>query len=124
MRRPRNPNPLPTLSDNANVRAHGRMHGDGITCNLGRIENLSASGMRVRVRGRLHVAPLQTIPLTIHGPLGPFTLTGKIVWTQKLGFRRHDVGVQFVEIHGGARQQLNSLARFLMHAPTVYQGAA
>jgi len=95
----------------ANQRKHGRLHPQGVECSLGRVLDVSASGMRVETRGKPIVEMGETAPLTIHGFDGPFMVVCRVCWIRKTGWRAHQIGVVFVEVSPVQRAALSALAR-------------
>ena len=61
---------------------------------LGRVLDISVSGMRVVCR---HVPKDEHIDFQLNTTVDPITVTGKIVWTQRLGFRKHEIGLSFID---------------------------
>lgn len=113
MLRARNSNPLSSISSRTTEesRRHGRLRCEAVTCSLGRVLDASASGMRVLCRGRLPVPMNEPFGMTIHAPEGPFTVIATAVWSKKVGFRRHEVGLVFGDLPPAARRSLTLLAR-------------
>lgn len=60
---------------------------------LGQVLDISVSGMRVVCR---HVPKDEQVDFQLNTTVDPITVTGKIVWTQRLGFRKHEIGLSFI----------------------------
>ncbi len=73
-------------------RKAGRLKRAAIGCNIGMIVDISDGGMRVRSRRRYQGA--LDIQLTTRTDV--VKVTAKVVWTRKLAFRRHEIGLQFL----------------------------
>ncbi len=75
-------------------RVPGRTPQELLYCNLGPVLDLSAGGMRVlstkRWAGNLDVELL--------GADVSLTLRAKVAWAHRLGFRRHEIGLSFVDV--------------------------
>ena len=79
-------------------RGSGRATTHRITCSLGQVADISATGMRVVSRGKLNVAEDEVIPLTMHTPSGLIALSAQVIWIMKTGIIRHEIGFRFVDI--------------------------
>jgi hypothetical protein len=79
----------------ANRREAGRVLVNGdVRCNLGRIVDLSATGMRLQSPRRLanvHMVEISTRSITLQLP-------AEVVWCRRVGFRRHLAGLRFLEV--------------------------
>lgn len=85
--------------------AHRYAVSNNVRCNLGEIVDLSASGMRVMTR-----KPLQgDARITLLAQRAAVQLAGKIAWTKRVGFRRHMVGVEFVQVDAHAEAMLTRI---------------
>jgi hypothetical protein len=100
-------------------RRHGRVRCQHIECSLGRVLNLSASGLNAACRGRPVYELGEPIVVTIHGLEGPFEVPARVVWIRKIGFRRHEVGVTFLAVSDHARQSLTALGRAAASNETI-----
>ncbi len=79
-------------------RSSGRASTHRITCSLGQVSDISATGMRVVCRGKLNVKEDEIIPMTVHTPSGPIALSAQAIWILKTGILRHEVGFRFIDI--------------------------
>ncbi len=75
-------------------RTGGRFPQESLECNLGPVLDLSTGGMRVLCK-RPHQGPLEAC---LQASQYSMTLSGQVVWSKRLGFRRHEIGVQFVDL--------------------------
>ncbi len=95
----------------------GRLLTERLETDLGRVVNLSASGMRVLCRQSLAARLGETVALRLgEGETGA-TVRGEIVWARRAGFRRHVAGVRFVELDEATRRRLTSLAQDAVFLP-------
>jgi len=60
---------------------------------LGQVLDISVSGMRVICR---HIPKNEQFDFQLNTSVDPITVTGKIVWQQRLGFRKHEIGLSFI----------------------------
>ena len=97
-----------TLAD-AVARPHRRRFdrvtvGD-VTCNRGTVLDLSTGGVRLRSPRRLRGA----VHLTLRSGPARVEADATVAWTHRLGFARHEVGLEFVEPPASARRMIGSL---------------
>jgi hypothetical protein len=66
--------------------------------------------MRVLIRGRprLHVGEAASLIIEIDG--GALAIEGRVVWRNKVGWRRHIAGLEFVNVNADTRRRLLALA--------------
>ncbi len=76
---------------------------------LGEVLDLSASGMKLFVMGRLPLAVGDRFDASLQEDSGRIDLTAEVVRIERLGVRRHAVGVRFVDLSAGHRQQLEAI---------------
>lgn len=104
------PTSLPvTRADNA--RRHGRVRCQHVVCSLGEVVDLSASGLSARCRGRPLYKVGEPIVVSIEGLEGAFDVASRVVWIRRTGIFRHEIGVAFLALSAGARQELTALGR-------------
>jgi hypothetical protein len=102
---------LSAASIASNARKHGRVRCQSIESNLGEVRDLSASGARVRRRHRLAEGSGAMVNLEIEGLDGPVRVLARVVWTRRLGFFKHEIGVIFEDVDPGVRRALSDIAR-------------
>ncbi len=75
-------------------RIPGRLPQEQLICNLGPVLDLSPGGMRILCT-RPH---LGTMDVRLRG--GDFSLKihTKVAWSRRLGFRRHEIGLTFLDV--------------------------
>jgi hypothetical protein len=103
--------PIPNVYQGKNGRRHGRIHCPGIVCNFGDVLDLSASGARIQFRGRLPVKSGDQIELQIKGVNGLFPVMAKVVWIRRAGWRKQELGLEFMDIDGQTLRELTTVAR-------------
>ncbi len=94
------------LTQVADRRKTGRLkEGWTLSCSLGRVRDLSAGGMRLvsrrRLRGKLEL-DLWDINRGVR-------VRAEVVWTKRLGFRRHEVGLKFRDLSPDLVRDLTAL---------------
>ena len=89
-----------------------RFCSDLLTCPLGDVYDLSATGIRLRGKGRCKLSVGQAVAVTLQAPQGALTLQAKVVRIQRQGLRSYDVGMQFIGITAGTARALKTLAEF------------
>ena len=77
-----------------NKRRHGRLRPGMMWCNLGKVLDFSASGLRLATKHNLEGEQVVVIKANEQSML----LHGTIVWARKLGFRRYQVGIEFADV--------------------------
>ena len=88
-------------------RVKGRLPQEGLDCNLGPVLDLSLGGVRVLCK-----RPREG-DLTVH--LDGFDITlklqAKVVWTTRHGFRRHEMGLEFMHVDEEIARILSRISR-------------
>ena len=93
-----------------NHRRHGRLHVQKTPCSIGRVIDLSCSGMRIATKFKMKASE-EMIGLKLEGLDGPMLLPCKVVWVRRSGFRQWTVGVEFTAMTQDQRKALSELAR-------------
>jgi len=92
-------------------RRHGRIRTEEVTCSIGDVVDLSASGMRVESKGRRAVSLGDTVSLTLKYGQYALPIDAQVVRIQKTGFRRHVLGLQFEKLNPDIQSKLTQMAR-------------
>jgi len=79
---------------NIGRRRHGRLEQEAVRCSLGHVVELSASGMKIRCRK----VRRDVVDVHIWGLGSELTVKGRIVWSKRIGFFKHEAGVQFLDM--------------------------
>lgn len=86
---------------------------DVVNCPVGKILDLSGSGMRVEVKGKCPLSVGQCIPLKLKTPNGSISVRARAVWRKRTGlFSNYQLGFQFEGITPGQTVALATIARF------------
>ena len=88
-------------------RVPGRLPQDELWCNLGPVLDLSTGGMRLLCTKR-HTGPLRA---ELKGADMSMRLEGRVAWTRRLGFRRHELGLAFLNVDDTGREILSRIAQ-------------
>ncbi len=121
MQPPRSPAPL-LASRGLEGRRHGRLHTELLTCNLGVVIDLSASGMRVACHGRMRVQKDQALAMEVCSVRGRLALKTRVIWTRKTGFFRYQVGLEFTEMTPALQVELREIARLAVKSLVMSRG--
>ena len=65
-----------------------------LQCSLGRVLDITSAGMRVVCRR----TPRQKwIKFDLNTTVDPLPVRAKVVWAKRLGFRKHELGLHFIQ---------------------------
>ena len=90
-----------------NKRRHGRLKPGMMWCNLGKVLDFSASGLRLATKHHLEGEQVVVIKAYEQSIL----LHGKIVWERKLGFRKFQVGIEFMNVSPQDLAKMRSMGK-------------
>jgi hypothetical protein len=77
-------------------RRHGRLPCESLWCNLGRVKNLSAGGLRVRCRLGQSFKMNQRVIVRFQSSEGMLTIEGRVAWRAQAGILRQEIGVELI----------------------------
>jgi len=99
-------------------RRAGRLQTEDTRCRLGQVLDLSITGMRVLHRG---MAPRvgDEVNLTIKAPGASVDVRARVVRVVRTGFRKREVGLEFVALDPLSRERLLDLARYATRQLTL-----
>lgn len=99
----------PPLPESDNRRRAGRLPLEALSCELGPIEDLSQTGMRVRSWRRL---PVPELMLTLRGydSYEPLRVACRVTWIRRDGIFRYELGFQFMNVTPALVRRLTALA--------------
>jgi hypothetical protein len=95
-----------SASPDTERRSRGRVRQQGVVCDLGVVLDLSAGGMRV-LSTRGHDGQMNIRIWTIKDSV---TVRADVVWSKRVGFRRHLVGLKFVAMSESDAAALSTIA--------------
>lgn len=118
MRPPNNPFLRDFEGAASNNRRHGRLLCQDVVCNLGKVLDLSASGLRIKVK---QWPPKGQEPYLLLLAAGDVELRLGCVtrWRKRAGLFGHEVGVELVHVTEEQRRALAGLARACAYNETV-----
>ena len=94
------------------LRRAERFNGATVRCELGTITDISGSGMRVACEGKPPVSVGGVMPVRLKFGDGALTLKAQVRWCKRRGLKRHEVGLNFVDLKPGMPKVLEAIARF------------
>jgi hypothetical protein len=92
-------------------RRHGRLAAEGADSSLGMVKDLSGSGMRVLRKGAAPVKEGETFRLDLQLVQEVMQVTVVVRRISRIGRRKYEYGVEFVDMTDAERQRLARLAR-------------
>jgi len=93
----------------AEQRRHGRVVCQDITCSIGDVQDLSASGMRVRTRYKLPEEG-NVFVITLLTPDGPLAILSRVRWIKRVGLFAREAGLEFFDLGPKSKQVLQAMA--------------
>lgn len=113
--------PIPPQHDDGDEnRRTGRIVCEMVECGLGEVIDASASGLRVRgprCPRRWRKGPLR---LRITGPNDTLSIDTKVVWMKRIGFRKHEIGLELLNADDDLRQALRDIVYGTTGGTTFY----
>lgn len=79
---------------------------ESLWCDLGVVSDLSHGGMRLVCKK----VPKSPVRLELHGCGHELVVDARIAWATRLGFRRHELGIEFVNLTPKQVRQLTTMA--------------
>jgi len=83
--------------DDLGARARPRFLTSLVTCGDARVMDVSAGGLRVVSQSKPPEPSDEKHQVTIQSPWGSCSFEVRIVWTRKLGWRKYESGLAFVD---------------------------
>ncbi|MFI4853397.1 MAG: PilZ domain-containing protein [Phycisphaerales bacterium JB065] len=106
-----------------NRRRHGRVRCHGVKSSLGEVLDVSASGCKVKSRGRPGARVGEVIRITIHPQTSePFEAYARVVWFRKVGIFQYHTGLCFEHITPEVRRGLAAIASAAVMHDGVWNG--
>lgn len=94
-----------------NRRRHGRLKTEGTESSLGSVMDMSASGMRVHRKGALPVAEGEKFRVDVQIDKEIMAIDVVVRRVRKLGRRKFEFGLEFINLSDEDRTRLGRLAR-------------
>lgn len=89
-----------------------RYQPENVQCPLGEVKDLSRVGLRIACKGKPPLRSAQVGKIRLRGPDGSIEVQSRVVWIKRVGLRRHEVGLEFVNVKPGVSDALAALAEF------------
>lgn len=86
-------------------RKFGRLRIEALPCNLGRVLDLSAGGVRISTSRKLP----ETVELSLGDTQHRLVVTGNVAWQKRVGWKSHEAGISFGELSAEQRAALVKL---------------
>jgi|GEM_PF-3594664 len=109
--RPRRVGRLNVQPSARDARKFGRVRVEETKSSLGEVLDISGGGMRVRSNHRLRFKLGQIVDVGIASPHGNTVARARIVWLVRNGWRRSEVGCEFLGLTPEARETLRLIGR-------------
>lgn len=106
----------------ASRRRHGRVRCDQTQCTLGDVLDLSASGVRVLIRGRVRLKKDSVTPMLLEIGDAVAPVKAKVVWISRAGWFRHTAGLQFVDLTPEQRARVAQIAQVASNNEYIRDG--
>lgn len=100
-------------------RRHGRLACELLSSSLGEVLDISASGVRVRRRGRVRVAKGEEVSITLQFGGSKIPAKVRVAWTRRAGFWSHELGLEFIDITDASRKVITQLGRLARKSRTI-----
>lgn len=92
-------------------RRFGRVRIENLSCSLGTVIDLSAGGMRV-ITSRISAKKAgETIPVELSSTRHSVRILAEVMWGKRIGFRKHIVGLRFLNVSDEDRRRIGTIAR-------------
>lgn len=93
-------------------RSRGRMRCNNVRTSFGPVLDFSATGVRVLSKREIkHLEEGEPLELQLLSDFDPVMVKVMVRWSRKLGFRRFEAGLEFVELTDEVRTVLGEIAR-------------
>ncbi|MDX2118144.1 MAG: PilZ domain-containing protein [Planctomycetota bacterium] len=106
-------------SQGPNARKFGRVLMQGVTCSLGEVLDLSASGMRVRTPGKPELPCHHQADITLTCVDGEVVVRVESIWERRTGWSKHEIGVRFLELTDQQRSMIGRTGRTCASNETI-----
>jgi hypothetical protein len=110
MRTKKNSSSQPTVGSDR--RCEKRHATNLLSCVVGDVVDVSASGMKLRCQSKPPVKVGQVVDTKLNSGTQRIAVQAQILWIKRRGLRSYTLGVQFVNIKSGLKRAIESLALF------------
>ncbi len=94
-----------------NARRHGRLQTKDLTCSLGDVLDISASGMRIVTRSIRGIQAGEQSACSVGSVHGSFSVYVRVAWARRLSLAKWELGIEFIEPTPAAADVLSRIAR-------------
>jgi hypothetical protein len=99
-------------SEKPDGRSRGRMRCNNVHTSFGPVLDFSATGVRVLSKREIkHLDEDEPLEMQLLSDFDPVMVKVMVRWSRKLGFRRFEAGLEFVELTDEVRTVLGEIAR-------------
>ena len=99
-------------ADKPDGRSRGRMRCNNVETNLGPVLDFSATGIRILAKREVvHEVEGEPIEIELTSAFEPVVVKVMVRWSRKLGWRRFEAGLEFVDVSDEVRTVLAEMAR-------------
>lgn len=99
------------LPRGSNARRHGRLQTRDLTCSLGEVLDISASGMRVVTKSIRSVHAGEQAACSVGSVHGSFSIYVRVAWARRVSLAKWELGIEFVDPTPAASEVLSRIAR-------------
>jgi len=110
----RNLTPIPPIQRDEEKRNKGRLVCDFLTCELGPVVDLSASGMRVRYKGEPGFTTGESLEVVLRALNERAVVKAEITWVRQVNFEDYEIGLKFLDVNPTVGEALLAVARVAM----------
>lgn len=96
----------------------------GMSCPLGQVRDLSATGMRVRSESRPNLKRGESRQFTVGTAAQRLRVTGRAAWVRRVSLRAFEIGIQFMDLTPAQSAALVQLGRYGFVGVPEASGAA
>ncbi len=100
-------------------RGCGRLRCELMSCDLGEVADISASGMRVKSKRKPPVTVGERMKLAIHTDGVRTVIMAEVVWLKKQGWFRHELGLRFLDVGISTRILLDQAVSYSVQRLTI-----
>jgi len=100
-------------------RRPGRVQCIGLNCSLGKVLDLSATGMRLACRARRALRVGETVQVALTYGESRLVTEARVAWVVRAGFRKRQMGMEFVDLTDTETAKLRDIARMSMANFTI-----
>lgn len=93
-------------------RCDERHENNALSCQIGDVVNISASGMKLKCEGKPPIKVGQTIDIKLDSGSQRVSVQASVIWIRRRGFKSFLIGMKFVNIKNSLKAAIDSLGKF------------